>query len=160
LWLCAPALACCSLEPPRCPWPPRCWPPFCPPPLCWLAPRASPDLGHVLPVLAHDLTALAARLARLLGVELVRRALLVRGPAALARDLALLGFIHRRETSIAAPLTALILRHDQAPFVPTVWLRVAGHRGSGALPATVISETPRCPQALQWGCQHENRVLQ
>jgi hypothetical protein len=66
------------------------------------------DFGHVLAVLAHDLAALAASLARLLGRELVCGTLLVRCPPALAGDPALLLLVHRRETT----LVLAVLSHD------------------------------------------------
>src|SRR5690606_22658777 len=72
-----------------------------------------PDLRHVLAVLAHHLTALAAGRTGLLGVEFVRRALLVRRPAALARDLSLLLRLHPREATASAvfPLFPGVVRH-------------------------------------------------
>ena len=60
------------------------------------------DGRHVLAVAAHRDAALAAGGAGLARVELVGRALLVRGAPALAGDLALLAPIHRREAAIAA----------------------------------------------------------
>ena len=45
---------------------------------------------------------ISARVARFVGIEFVRGALRVSGLAALARDLALLAAIHRREATIAA----------------------------------------------------------
>jgi hypothetical protein len=50
------------------------------------------DIGHVAAVLADRLAAFAAGVARLLGIELVRRPLLVAGLAALRGDLLLLRF--------------------------------------------------------------------
>jgi hypothetical protein len=56
----------------------------------------------VLAVLADRHAALAAGRACLAGIELVRRTLLVGCAPALAGNLALLGPIHRRETTVAA----------------------------------------------------------
>jgi hypothetical protein len=66
---------------------------------------ATADHRHVLAIAAHGLSALAARVARFVGIEFVRGALCVRGLSTLARDLALLTPIHGRETTIAPPPT-------------------------------------------------------
>ena len=52
------------------------------------------DCRHVLAILADRDTALAARGASFARVEFVRRALLVRGTTALARNFALLAAVH------------------------------------------------------------------
>src|SRR5919198_1297536 len=67
----------------------------------------APDLGHVVAVAAHHLATLAARLARLLGGELVRGALLMGGAAALTGDIALLLIIHGGEAAVAPSLSVV-----------------------------------------------------
>jgi hypothetical protein len=57
-------------------------------------------------VAAHGLTAFLAGAARFFGIEFVRRAFLVRGLAAFARDFALLGLVHCCETALGRPLAA------------------------------------------------------
>jgi hypothetical protein len=57
------------------------------------------NLGHVLPVAAHDLSTFPASVPRLLRRELVRGALLVGRASPGAGDLALLGAVHRRKPS-------------------------------------------------------------
>src|SRR5690348_6907282 len=61
---------------------------------------ATADRRHVLAVAADGHAALAARGARLARVELVRRALLVRGTTTLAGDLTLLLTIHGCEAAV------------------------------------------------------------
>jgi hypothetical protein len=59
------------------------------------------DGCHVVAVTADDFATLAARVTRLVGREFVRAALRVSRLPALAGDLALLGQIHRSESSVA-----------------------------------------------------------
>src|SRR6476469_5296710 len=61
----------------------------------------SPDLRHVLPILAHGAAAFAASLARLVRGELMCGPFLVCSAAPLARDLPLLRGVHRREAPVA-----------------------------------------------------------
>jgi hypothetical protein len=86
------------------------------------------DRRHVRTVAAHGLAALAAGDPRLVRRPLVRRALRVRGLAALARDLALARRVHRREAAIAAlpvavPVAALRLHLAVRPAVSLVLIR-------------------------------------
>ena len=87
------------------------------------------------------LTALATRLARLFGRELVRMAALVRGLAAHAGDLALLLLIHGGEAAIARMTGVLRLScHDVLLYL----LRASGLRDSNAiqrfLPSLPVNE--------------------
>jgi hypothetical protein len=61
-----------------------------------------------------SLAAFAARFAGLLGGELVRRALVVRGLATFAGDLALLVIVHRRKATLRTLVTTL------APTAPAL----------------------------------------
>jgi hypothetical protein len=66
-------------------------------------PAASSDHRHMLPIAADGLAALAAGVSRFVRIEFVRGALCMRRFPTLARDLALLAAIHRRETTVASP---------------------------------------------------------
>src|SRR6185437_6827579 len=84
-----------------------------------LTPRlaaAAADGCHVLAVPTHRHAALAARLAGFAGIEFVRGAFGVRRTATLARDLALLRAVHRREAAVA-PRTRLRVRRPAGASV-------------------------------------------
>jgi hypothetical protein len=65
-----------------------------------IAPAKASYLGHVRPILAHALPALASGGASLLGRELMGRLLFVGRPASFAGDLSLSGAFHRSKTAI------------------------------------------------------------
>jgi hypothetical protein len=80
-------------------------------------PAPPADHRHVFAIATHGLTTLPPGVARFIGVEFVRGALRMRRLPTLARDLALLAAIHRREAPIAPSTNAATALHVVARVV-------------------------------------------
>jgi len=75
-------------------------------------PTLAPDRGHVLPITADRLAALAACRTCLIAAELMRIAGGMRRTSAFGSDRALLGLVHRGEAPVGA---VILLSHGKYP---------------------------------------------